>query len=44
MKAENPFGSLDSLPELLAALRRMGEALGPLRLMEVCGTHTMSIA
>ncbi|MDO4293816.1 MAG: hydrogenase formation protein HypD [Eubacteriales bacterium] len=44
MLSEPRFRSPDDVPRLLARLRELSARTGPVRLMEICGTHTMAIA
>lgn len=44
MRYETHFQRPKEVPELLAKLEALSERSGPLRLMEICGTHTMAIA
>lgn len=44
MHYDSHFQKPKEVPELLAKLRVLSERTGPLRLMEICGTHTMVIA
>ena len=38
------FKTPEDVPLLLEKIRKYSDRTGPIRLMEVCGTHTMSIA
>ena len=44
MPFEEPFQHPEGIEKLLAHIAALSERTGPLRLMEVCGTHTMAIA
>ena len=38
------FKNPEDVPLILEKIRKYSDRIGPIRLMEVCGTHTMSIA
>ena len=44
MLYEHAFQNPEGTPRLLAEIERLAERIGPVRLMEICGTHTMAIA
>ena len=44
MLYENSFKQPQDVPLLLEKIRRYSDQSGPIRLMEICGTHTMAIA
>lgn len=44
MRYDTHFQKPEEVPELLKKLQELSERSGPLRLMEICGTHTMAIA
>ena len=44
MEFETSFRTLRKVPQLLASMEEMSKSLGEIRLMEICGTHTMAIS
>lgn len=44
MLYDEQFRDPEKAERILGEIRRLSEELGPVRLMEVCGTHTMAIA
>lgn len=44
MLYDHPFKNPKDVPDLLGKIRSYAQKAGPIRLMEVCGTHTMAIA
>ena len=44
MLYENRFKNPEDVPVILEKIRQLAGQTGPVRLMEVCGTHTMAIA
>ncbi len=44
MLYEHAFQNPEGTPRLLAEIERVAVRIGPVRLMEICGTHTMAIA
>ena len=44
MLYDTQFQRPKAVPEVLSKLSALSERTGPLRLMEICGTHTMAIA
>ena len=44
MLYENRFKNPEDVPVILEKIRQLARQTGPVRLMEVCGTHTMAIA
>lgn len=44
MLYEQAFRRPEGIPKLLKGIQRLAETTGTVRLMEICGTHTMAIA
>ena len=44
MLFDRKFRQPENVPELLEMIRTLSVRTGPVRLMEICGTHTMAIA